>query len=130
MHLQDPRLEEKKYLGSCLKEKIKWEEVISWQNVAFYLLQRKKLEECNRVLNQRNLNSALDSPRIKESKIFGKGSRNSRRSILPAPFIPTALEVDEDSIKITVVDDINVYLSHLELEKATCYRILTFVSNR
>lgn len=43
---------------------------------------------------------------------------------------PRVLEVDEDSIKITVVDDINVYLLHLELEQTVCFRILLYVADR
>ena len=119
-------------MGATLKNKIQWEEVINWQNFAYFLLQRKKLEECNRVLIQQNTNQKVNSPKKDHKSKDSSTPKNQQRN----PMTPTSagtprmLEVDEDSIKITVVDDINVYLVHLELEQTVCFRILLFVANR
>ena len=41
-----------------------------------------------------------------------------------------SLEIDEDSLKLTIVDEINIYLLHLELEQAACSKILLFVAKK
>ena len=118
-------------MGACLKHKIQWEEVISWQNVAYFLLQRKKLEECHRVLTQQNNNQKTETSRkVTREKELPKSHYSKNPTTPTSSGTPRVLEVDEDSIKITVVDDINVYLLHLELEQTVCLRILLYVANR
>lgn len=58
----DLKLNDRKYLGASLPNRVKWGEIISWDDTAYYLLQRKKLEEYRRLSNQslsshRNLTS-------------------------------------------------------------------------
>ena len=56
-------MNDRKYLGSCLPNKVKWGEVISWDNTAYYLLQRKKLEEYRRLSNQNSHRNLLSDNR-------------------------------------------------------------------
>jgi len=41
-----------------------------------------------------------------------------------------SLEIDEDSLKLTIVDEINIYLLHLEVEQSICLKTLLFVAKK
>lgn len=101
--------------------------MINWQNVANYLLQRKKLEETRRILLQ-NSSTVAKEMTDKSQKQLAK--TRERQKTEGALLETKKLDVDEDSIKLTVVEDINVYLLHLELDQSRCVKILLNVAKK
>ena len=102
--------------------------MINWQNIANYLLQRKKLEETRRILLQ---NNSVYQEETNDPKNTKDPAKRRLRQQTEGPLLETSkLEVDEDSIKLTVVEDINVYLLHLELDQSRCVKILINVAKK
>lgn len=109
-----------------MKGKISWEKVLNWEDLANYLLQRRRLEEGQRVANQNNPPPRRHTEVLTESAIT-----KSNTKVLSKPTTnDKKLEIDENSIKMTVVDEINVYLLHLELDQSLCLKILLHVARK
>lgn len=101
-----------------------------WENLTYYLFHRKKLEEVQKNIEvDRNLEKELNEEK-KESKGLIKGIATVRKKI--EGFLDTSrpVNVDEPSLKLSVVDEVNVYLLHLELDHRLCTKILMDVSKK
>ena len=122
--------DKKKYIGSYFKDSIQWDKFINWQNITYYLIQRKKLEQNQNTLPQKSrhsisvdkvglLNLGLD---INIESLIARKLFSEQNSKKP--------EIDENAVKLMVIDDINIYLLHIELDHSKVKDILVSIAEQ
>jgi len=118
----------KKYLGSQLKNREIWKESGFWDNLTYYLLHRRKLEEYNKVASQPlSVNSNNENEKEEKSKSFMHGFKKKFEGLMDVNKNP---KIDEDSLKALIMDEINTYVARLKLDQTTRSRVILETAKR
>jgi len=114
---------QRRYLGAVLRNKTIWENKDHWEIIATNLVQRK-ISDSQKVGSRGSYYSTIIESLEEDDQLCQ--SPNERLSIGS-----TKMKVEEENaLKLTVVDEVNVNLLHFELDQLLAVDILLFVAQR
>jgi hypothetical protein len=119
---EDEKLKKRRFLCSSFKTSVIWEDVARWENLIYYLFHKKKLEEYNKQSTAR-ASAEADFPAVKGFMIGLFGGKKDDNS-------PDKTVVDESVIKLQVLDEINIFILHIDMDPNVASNILLSIANK
>ena len=117
-------------MGSQIRSREIWKEPGFWDNLTYYLLHRRKLEEYNKAASQPQplgLSSNNESDKEEKGKSLMHGIKKRFEGLMDVGKNP---KIDEDSLKALIMDEINTYVARLRLDQTTRARVIVETAKR
>ena len=117
-------LKRRRFLCAHYKQSEIWEDLARWENMIYYLFYKKKLDEYQKQNPMKTSIGDLDlQVQVKGiiSGLFGMGKKTDESS---SDNTSRLNGIDETSIKLQVLDEINIYILHIDLSPELSSKIL------
>lgn len=115
-------------MGAHIYNKQIWKELNFWENLCFYLVHKRKLEEYRKGSNPSLSSNENDREEKKnEGKSIMQGLKKRFDSFMDQP---KNVKIDEDSIKALVMDEMNMYISRLRVEQCSRSKVIMHVAKK